>query len=590
MSAPTLSEQDLLRELSEFRDRFPKLGDDELFVLWFVRAFISEDESQATSALCGGSRDKGVDAVLIDEPARIVFVVQGKHRKEVGAKAEHRGDVTGFAQVAVDLCGDLATFRSLVKDMSPEVAHRLDEARARISKRGYALHMFYVTMGRCSASLQDEASRIVRAANAKVQFQLFDGKRIMLLLADYFDGVAPPVPSLDLEIESGGGVRTAGVFNRYDSKTEIESWVFSMTDVAVAELFGRAGTRLFARNVRGFLGSTEINRGMEATLDKEPEYFWYYNNGITVICDDAKRETGGGRDVLRVINPQVINGQQTTRTLSRMVRKGPRASVLVRVIRVPRTTDGNSNHFESLVSQIVSATNWQNAIRPSDLMSNDRRQIEIERQLRKVNYLYLRKRMTKGEARRLGGARHLRLVKKEEIAQAVAACDLDPSIVREGKEWLFEERWYGQVFPTSDPNYYLSRYWLLRQVSYAARGYPERAYAKWLVIHSVWPFLDPLCRARARAEAFRRACERNDGRILRPLIQAIDAMFTGVLRFYRLRRGTGKRAADVSTFFQRRKLHTDFGRFWRGGQNRARHSFTKAWARFEKALAQEMES
>jgi hypothetical protein len=47
----------------------------------------------------------------------------------------------------------------------------------------------------------------------------------MLLLADYIDGVAPPVPSLDLEIETG-------IFHRYDSKTDIEAWVFSMNRVA----------------------------------------------------------------------------------------------------------------------------------------------------------------------------------------------------------------------------------------------------------------------------------------------------------------------------------------------------------------------
>ncbi len=318
-----------------FRDHYPKLADDELFVLWFLRAFVAEDEPAATAGLCGGSRDKGVDAVLIDDPARIVFVVQGKYRQKVAAKNEHRADVTGFAQLALDLCGDGASFASLAKDLSPEVLSRLEEARSRIRKRGYALHMFYVTLGKCSSALHDEASRIVRAADSTVTFQLFDGKRILLLLTDYLDGVAPPVPSLDLEIESGGGVRTAGVFNRYDSKTDIESWVFSMTDLSVAGLFERAGTRLFARNVRGFLGSTAINRGMEATLTRESEYFWYYNNGVTIVCDDATQESSRGRNILRVTNPQVINGQQTTRTLARNVRKGPRASVLVRVIGFP---------------------------------------------------------------------------------------------------------------------------------------------------------------------------------------------------------------------------------------------------------------
>lgn len=581
------SESDLRRELSEFHERYPKLGDDELFVLWFLRAFVTENESSATAALCGGSHDKGVDAVLIDEPARIVFVVQGKYRKKVAAKAEHRGDVAGFAQLAVNLHGDGKTFASLAKDMAPEVLHRLEEARNRITRRGYALQMFYVTLGRCSRALHDEAGRIVRSAGAPVSFQLFDGKRILLLLADYFDGVAPPVPSLDLEIESGGGVRTAGVFNRYDSKTDIESWVFSMTDVAVAGLFARAGTRLFARNVRGFLGSTEINRGMEATLAKEPEYFWYYNNGVTIVCDDAKQESSRGQNILRVTNPQVINGQQTTRTLARSVRKGARASILVRVIRVPREGDDNANNFETLVSRIVSATNWQNAIRPSDLMSNDRVQIDIERQLRKLNYLYLRKRMTKGEARRAAGTRQLRLVRKEELAQAVAGCDLDPSIVREGKERLFEERWYGQIFPTSEPRYYLCRYWLMREVSYAARGYPERAYAKWLVLNFVWASLEPLCRARARAEVFQRDCERDSSHTVEPLLRAIRAIFTAALRFYRSKRGSGQTATDVSTFFQRRNLHKEFGRYWRGSGNNSRPALNRAWAKFRKALDEE---
>lgn len=224
---------------------------------------------------------------------------------------------------------------------------RLDEARSRLKKRNYALHHYYVTLGKCSLRLRDEADRIVRGARAQTTFELFDGKRVLLLLSDYLDGVAPPVPSLDLEIESGGGVRSTGMLNRYDSKTDIESWAFSMTDAAIAGLYERAGVRLFARNVRGFLGSTEINRGMEATLRSEPEYFWYYNNGVTIICDEAKRVSSRGQDILRVTNPQIINGQQTTRTLARNRSKRSGASVLVRVICVPRSGQRASHDFET---------------------------------------------------------------------------------------------------------------------------------------------------------------------------------------------------------------------------------------------------
>jgi len=126
-----------------------------------------------------------------------------------GAKAEKRSDVTAFAHLALALLGPSDGFVTLAKDLSPEVSRKLEEARIRVTRRGYALQLYYVTSGRCSPSLREEADRIVRGADGNAAFQLFDGAGAMLLLADYLDGVAPPVPSLDLEIESGGENGTA---------------------------------------------------------------------------------------------------------------------------------------------------------------------------------------------------------------------------------------------------------------------------------------------------------------------------------------------------------------------------------------------
>src|SRR5690349_20645052 len=100
-----------------------------------------------------------------------------------------------------------------------------------------------------------------------------------------------------------------------------------------------------------------------------------------------------GREVLRVMNPQVINGQQTTRVLAEQSTR--RASVLVRVIAIPRNRDDGSDHYEDLVSRIVEATNFQNAIKPSDLRSNDHEQVRIEREFRRLGFQYLRKRESK---------------------------------------------------------------------------------------------------------------------------------------------------------------------------------------------------
>ena len=50
-AAIRLSEHDLRRELHEYRERYPKLADDEFFVLWFPRAFVTETDEDAASAL-----------------------------------------------------------------------------------------------------------------------------------------------------------------------------------------------------------------------------------------------------------------------------------------------------------------------------------------------------------------------------------------------------------------------------------------------------------------------------------------------------------------------------------------------------------
>ena len=157
----------------------------------------------------------------------------------------------------------------------------------------------YGKLDRAPASYGNSASvyHSVRCKDPAASFDAFDGKRLIFLLRDYLDGVAPPVPSLDLEIETGQGVRVTGILNRFDARTEIESWVFPMSGESIGQLYEFAGVRLFARNVRGYLGNSDINHGMDTTIEKEPQFFWYYNNGITIICDHAEQINSRGRGI-----------------------------------------------------------------------------------------------------------------------------------------------------------------------------------------------------------------------------------------------------------------------------------------------------
>jgi hypothetical protein len=58
-----LSERDLRLELDGFRERTPNLEYDDLFLLWFFRAYITENEEEAVKSVTGPHRRSSQDRV-----------------------------------------------------------------------------------------------------------------------------------------------------------------------------------------------------------------------------------------------------------------------------------------------------------------------------------------------------------------------------------------------------------------------------------------------------------------------------------------------------------------------------------------------
>lgn len=574
-----VSLKELKDEINQIRQTHRKLKDDEAFVFWFTQASVADSENDALNALTGHSGDKNIDAILIDDKVRQIHIIQGKFRQSKNHN-EKRNDVLSFADLGTYPWEEKRTLDSFYKKLDPLVKDRFEDLVKKVRDSNYALKMYYITTGRCSKQIINEAMSRVRQAEEPVDFFFLGNHEILTTFKDYLEGVAPAVPILPLKILSDGPVQSSGIINRMDPQKDIESWVFSMSAKDVGEMYKKTGIRLFARNIRGYLGDTEINLAMAETIKKEPENFWYYNNGVTIVCDNVRRETQGGQDILFVDRPQVINGQQTTRTLNDS--SPANGSVLVKVIKIPRHP-GDDEEYDNLVNSIVRATNWQNHIDASDLISNDSIQVFIERALRKVGYQYIRKKMKKSEAKRLFSSHAYYQIDKRELAQAVAATIFDPVIVRKGREGLFEDPYYKSVFSSRSVSYYLSRYWLMKGVQYGAKGKPNRAYPKWLVLKFCWKLLSPYISNVEDERRFRYINENNES-LLRLLDKVIDGVFKSSLAFFLAERGSGQEAKDISTFFLLSKLDQKFEKFWRSKKNHYRGRVTKAITRFQNKL------
>jgi hypothetical protein len=580
---PKISLKDIKDEVEQIKRRNPSLREDAAFAYLFLKAYLVETDDEAKKSLTGVTGDKGVDAVFIDDRQKQISLIQSKFHQSEGFR-EKRNDVLALADLTNIIWGDSNTLEAYFNKVDPLVRDKFEKILPLIRKRNYELKLYYITTGTCSDTIVNESEDRIRAAPGNTEIKIIDLDFLLTIYKDYIEDVAPHVPVLKLRIVSEGAIKHEGIIRRFDPTKGIETWVFSMSGKDVGEMYSIVGDRLFARNIRGYKGATDINSSIALTIKKEPHNFWYYNNGVTIVCDKAKLVQEHGEDVLIVENGQVINGQQTTRTLHDYDSAG--TNILVKVIKIPRS-GGAEQEYDKLVNSVVRATNWQNHIESSDLISNEYVQIALEREFRKVGYQYIRKSMDKSEAKRIYGQGYFQ-IDKRDLAQSVAACLYDPATLRKiGKNGLFEPPFYDNIFGTVSLPFFLPKYILTKFSKYTASGYPERAYAKWLVLHFAWKMLSNEIGSGSGEKRFRYLWERYDynaHKASRALVRALEDIFRTALRFYRAKRGKGEEAKDVSSFFALSGLHTDFEKYWFSSNNPYRKRVTKNIEIFKEGL------
>ena len=176
----------------------------------------------------------------------------------------------------------------------------------------------------------------------------------------------------------------------------------------------------------------------------------------------------------------------------------------------------------------------------------------IERELRKFGYAYIRRRETKTEVKKAQGKKQKLIIKKGDLAQIVAACDIDARYARIGREKLFVEPYYRRVFPNSDALFYLPRYWTMNEVRYFVRGDKFRSEARWIVLEAIWDCVRPVITTDNRRRVFIKMCEKDDEALIVPMNMAIDRLFAAAKKYYSVRKGRGNEMQPPPTFFKGR--------------------------------------
>lgn len=126
---------------------------------------------------------------------------------------------------------------------------------------------------------------------------------------------------------------------------------------------------------------------MADTINKEPERFWHYNNGITIIAEKIElvENPETKADSIQLTNFSIINGAQTTSSLftylknARMTFNQEMKDNLSKVFVLARLME--VTHDDEFADRIAIYNNSQNAITSRDMVSRNFEQRELQQRL-----------------------------------------------------------------------------------------------------------------------------------------------------------------------------------------------------------------
>jgi hypothetical protein len=188
---------------------------------------------------------------------------------------------------------------------------------------------------------------------------------------------------------------------------------------------------IFNDNIRLFLRyRSRINRNIKETALLEDNYkFFYFNNGLTLVCDKFSYETRRA-PIVKLGNVQIVNGGQTVHALWDAYQENKDIVKRINIlIRVYETVGVN------LPQDIAEYTNSQNPVKNRDIRANDYIQKKLEKELLAMGYFYERKKgsyRTKLKDKRLDS---------EKVGQILMAFYNDmPGDAKNKKRVIFEDK------------------------------------------------------------------------------------------------------------------------------------------------------
>ena len=334
------------------------------------------DYNVAAANVTDGYHDIGIDALYKDDMQNKLVLVQSKWRKKgTGSisQSESYSFIDGIKRI-INL--DLVGCNSKLKKKELEISDALQNT-------DYHIEIIFCHTGnqKISSYAKRAIDKLLKDTNdcdELVKFTEISQQNIYEYLAN--NGKSNDITLDDVCLSNWGMLEEP--FRSY----------YGIIDAAtIGKWYITYGNRLFAKNIRYYKGSTDVNLGIKDIITTQPDKFVYFNNGIKLLCKKITKKAihSTGRDIglFTLEGVSLVNGAQTTGVIGSIYSDSndllKSAKIFIQIIDIGELDD-------TQVAQITKFSNTQNRIEAKDFVSLDPEQerLRMELNLSGIQYLY----------------------------------------------------------------------------------------------------------------------------------------------------------------------------------------------------------
>lgn len=459
---------EILKSINEY------IGDEYLntvekgrkFLCWSLYYLFDKTDGEIESQdieegvlICDGCNDGGVDAAFKENDS--IHILQTKYG------LSHSTEQT-------------IAFINKIKDfLLNEDKNNWNECTSKvysITQEIDEMFIYYITNEEIGENDYKKISRLAREVEDSLS-SIYEEKRIVIrildcnTMGDFIDENTSAVPR-----SFKGAVRSLTV-ERYFQNKQRDTIIAEVALKNLALFINKSEKYLFYSNIRNFLGKNKVNKQIANTYESNPKDFWFYNNGITIVCEDFPKmsELRDGAAKIDIKTPQIVNGCQTASTIYSVWKKQKKeeknsqeGTILVKIIK-----DTNNKRKD-----ITRYTNNQTAVTGKDFFALEDFHQRLKKDFKELGYSYEIQRRDK-PSKAKGVKKYSYLFDKKfknsffvkDVVQAFAAgMHFKPSKARSISNLVPGGSYYDKLFndeyTPKDPRYYLFSYGVMYYSKY----------------------------------------------------------------------------------------------------------------------------